>query len=94
MCSTPLPAGDNQTGGGRPLIREQSSFISPNPSLWCTSSLSKIFSAAWHWCPSVSTVQSLMHGDSCRVLITLEGFAIAMTSLEVAAGCSTSIRGP
>ncbi len=60
----------------------------------CISSLSKIFSAAWHWCPSVSTGQSLMHGDSCRVLITLEGFAVAMTSLEVAAGSFTSIRGP
>ena len=94
MCSTPLPAGDSQTGGGRPLIREQSSYISQNPSRSSISSLSKIFSAAWHWCPSVSAVQSLMHGDSCRVLITLEEFVIAMTSLEVAAGCSTSIRGP
>ncbi len=94
MCTTPPSLGDSQTGGGRPLIREQRSSISQHPSRSCISSLSKIFSAAWHWCPSVSTVQSLMHGDSCRVLITLEGFAIAMTSLEVAAGCSTSIRGP
>jgi hypothetical protein len=35
---------------------------------------------------------SHMHGNSCRVLITLEGFAIAKTSLEVAASSFTSIR--